>query len=317
MFLLLVLVAVCAVLVIGGRKTLQPLCHLLSILLLLPSFLFAAACLVMKEATNRTLFYFIDVIISFVVAMYPWGTLVLLVCLALLVAAGFHSRWRRLAASTVAALVIASAVVMHTIAGLPEKPDDWIFFIPGILSLLIAGGLFMASGRKAGEFTFQYPGGMRIGSGLHEEALAGLLGQPGFERREKGGAGWVWYHLPALQEGAVTIDIELGFHDGALQQISLFQDDPALYGTGDRTGQENKEQLRAENTRSWLRARGFPVGHYAWGEVWAAYDPRSNFGSGGVRYSREARRPAPARSPEVKLPSGSHHFCHNPGNSLP
>lgn len=297
MFLLLVLLAVLAVLVIGGRKTLKPLCHLLSVLLVLPSFLFAVACLVMQKATERTFFYFLDVIMSFVIAMYPWGTLVSLVCLALLLAAGCQARWRRLAAATTAVLAVGSAGVMCLVAGLPAKLGDEWFFLPGALGLLIAGALVAFPGAKMREFMLQYPGGLRIGAGMREEALADLRGQPGFRPRETGADGWAWYCLPALRDGSVAVAVELGFRDGTLQQISLYHDDPILYGPGAK----DKEHVRAENTRTWLRAKGFPVGVYPWGEVWTSYDPRSDFGSGGVRYNHAACGRAPTLPTSVVM----------------
>lgn len=290
MFLLLVLIALCVVLVVGGRKTLKPLCHCLSVLLVLPSFLFAAACLVMQKATERTLFYFLDVIMSFIIAMFPWGTLVSLVCLALLLAAGCRASWRRLAAATVAALAVGSAAVMYFVANLPERSGDAWVFLPGALGLFIAGVLIVFPEGRTREFALQYPGGLRVGADLREDALADLRGQPGFRQRGTGTDGWTWYCLPTFRESSVAIAVELGFRDGVLHQISLYHDDPVVYGTG---GQD-KEHIRAENTRTWLRAKGFPVGVYSWGEVWTSYDPRSNFGGGGVRYNQPARGQTPA-----------------------
>ncbi len=300
-------ITVFAGLVIGGRKTLQPLFHLLSVLLLLPSFLFACACLVLQAVTTRgSLFGFFDAIFSFVAAMYPWGTIVMLVGFAVLLAAGFRARWRRAAAGVVLALLLGSAAVMHWLAGMPDDPGQWWFFVPGLLSLLIAGGLLAVARPTAGPFVLQWPGGPRIDRDLREEALAAFRGQPGFRLREAGAAGWTWCHLPTFQDGPTPIDLELGFQDGTLRQISLFHDEPTLYGADEAAQPTNREHLRAEKTRVWLRSKGFPVGSYPWGEVWANYDPRSDFGSGGVRYAIVADRRAmipvrPATTP-ARLP---------------
>lgn len=294
MFLLVILVVVSAVLIHGGRKTLRPLFHLLSVLLVLPSVLFAGACLALRQAVaHDSVFGFFDAILSFVVVMYPWGTAVLLACLLTLVAAGFRARWRRTAAGAVIVLAVGSATVMHQVAGMPADADQcWLLF-PGLLSVLIAGWLVFTRRPGSREFALRHPGGFCIDRYLREKTLREFQGRPGFARQPEGAAGWAWYTLPTFRDGALPLGVKLGFQRGALQQINLFHDDPALYGATGETGPADKERLRASNTRDWLRAKGFPVGSYPWGEVWVGYDPRSDFGSGGVRYTPSAT-PGPA-----------------------
>lgn len=119
------------------------LLHLLSVLLVLPSFLFASACLMLKRAFTRGSFWaFLDTIFSFLVVMLPWGMAVMIVGFLTLVAAGFSAEWRHAAAGAVIGLAVGSAAIMHRIAALKEWDQVW-FYVPGLASALIAGWVFL------------------------------------------------------------------------------------------------------------------------------------------------------------------------------
>ena len=83
--------------------------------------------------------------------------------------------------------------------------------------------------------------------------------------------------------------------------------DDALYGTSWGDWSQEKEQLRARHTEDWLRTMGHPTGTFAWGEVWAGYDPKAASGGGGVRYfveqtgSRQGRDYATVRLATLRL----------------
>ena len=134
------------------------------------------------------------------------------------------------------------------------------------------------------DFELSYPNGPHIHRGLTEAALKEFVGRIELKVRDVG-TGWVWYRLPTFLDGELGIGIELGFNQGDLRELTLFHDDPATYGKDWNDWSEKKEQLRAETTRSWLYAKGFPTGHHSWGEVWSYYDAKSGFGAGGVRYA--------------------------------
>ncbi|MFD1700084.1 hypothetical protein ACFSB1_12160 [Halopseudomonas phragmitis] len=133
------------------------------------------------------------------------------------------------------------------------------------------------------DFELNYPGGPYIHRGLKEQELREFLGRLDINVRDVG-TGWVWYRLPTFFDGELGIGIELGFSQGNLRELTLFHDDP-VYGKSWNDWSEEKEQLRAETTRSWLQAKGFQTGNHSWGEVWSYYDAKSGFGSGGVRYA--------------------------------
>ncbi|RPJ56109.1 MAG: hypothetical protein EHM12_10815 [Dehalococcoidia bacterium] len=99
--------------------------------------------------------------------------------------------------------------------------------------------------------------------------------------------GWIWYRLPDWVQGSLIIGVELAFHNGTLESIHFY---PRGESESDEIDSwkdlsEEKERLRAEAAASWLRARGFPLGRYKWGEVWAGYDAKGAVGLGLVRYS--------------------------------
>jgi hypothetical protein len=134
------------------------------------------------------------------------------------------------------------------------------------------------------EFELKYPSGLYIHRGFKEIEIEQFLDMLEITVRDLG-TGWVWYRLPTFVDGGVGIGTELGFNCGNLQEITLFHDDPAIYGADWNDWSETKEKLRAENTLCWLQRRGFDPGQYHWGEVWSYYDTKSRFGSGGVRYA--------------------------------
>lgn len=134
------------------------------------------------------------------------------------------------------------------------------------------------------EFELNYPNGPHIQRGLAETALKEYLGRMELKVRDLG-TGWVWYRLPTFLDGSLSIGIELGFNQGHLKEITLFHDDPAIYGKDWSDWSEEKEKHRAEIIRSWLQSKGFQTGCHSWGEVWSYYDAKSGFGAGGVRYA--------------------------------
>lgn len=96
--------------------------------------------------------------------------------------------------------------------------------------------------------------------------------------------GWIWYTLPQVQDGNVLLSCVLAFKDGTISTVQISDGSPQ-FGTSWSDWSEAKEQLRAESIAAWLTAQGCPPARYAWGEVWAAYDPQGGVASGGVRYT--------------------------------
>jgi hypothetical protein len=134
------------------------------------------------------------------------------------------------------------------------------------------------------EFELHYPDGPHIHRGLTEATMRRFASHLEIKIRDVG-TGWVWYRLPTFLDGTLGIGVDLGFNHGRLEQLTLFHDDPAIYGEDWSDCSEKEEKLRAETTHSWLRAKGFQIGRHSWGEVWSHYDAKSGFGAGGVRYA--------------------------------
>ncbi|MDB6174154.1 MAG: hypothetical protein JWL59_3465 [Chthoniobacteraceae bacterium] len=134
------------------------------------------------------------------------------------------------------------------------------------------------------EFELQYPGGPLITQGVQEPVILQLQESISIKRRDMR-TGWVWYTLPSFPDAGISLIISLGFVDGFLREISIAHDDTTLYGRGWDDWSEEKEILRAENTAKWFKKKGFELGTFSWGSIWASYDPKGGFGSGGVRYT--------------------------------
>lgn len=141
----------------------------------------------------------------------------------------------------------------------------------------------------AAPFELLHPQGLRIARGLSSAQLlhahAALV-----ETSSEPGAGWATHRLHPWMDGGLRLGVELMFHHGLLAECHLWRDDGATCAGSWEGWSERKERQRARALRDWLAARGSPVGVYAWGEIWAQYEPRSGFGGGGVRYADAANR---------------------------
>ena len=130
-------------------------------------------------------------------------------------------------------------------------------------------------------FTLDHPFGISISSTLNESSL------PTSEMIEKRDmdTGYVWYDLAPTELHNQHIAMSLCFHHGTIHTLSIypFHEDGSTKSWGDWS--ETTERQNTEIIKTWLTARGYPVGLYSWGEVWAGYDAKSASGYGGVRYN--------------------------------
>jgi hypothetical protein len=134
------------------------------------------------------------------------------------------------------------------------------------------------------EFSLIHPAGLIVSRALGEEAFLAL--NPGSTHRDMGN-GWVWYQLPTFMDAGVTVAVALGFNLGTLEQITLSDVDPK-YGSSWEDWSEKQEHLRAGAISAWLKDKGFPLGNYHWGTVWAGYDAKGGIGQGRVRFAPSA-----------------------------
>jgi hypothetical protein len=130
------------------------------------------------------------------------------------------------------------------------------------------------------EFVLQHPCGLTISRRLAESDVAAVHGAT----RQDMGTGFVWYSLPMASICGSEVAMRLCFHESALDSLHVALADPGLYGGSWGDWSEERERLRAKNTEDWLRTLGYSTGTFAWGEVWAGYDPKGASGGGGIRY---------------------------------
>lgn len=132
----------------------RPLLHLLSIFLVLPSVLLAAAFVILGRAiAAQSLPGILLQLLADALFVFPWGLLAALVTLLLIASGGFFAQTRRAAGLFVALLGIGSfVVVLATILGHSRiSVDDLPFFIPGIVATCL--GLWIALGDRTGRGT--------------------------------------------------------------------------------------------------------------------------------------------------------------------
>lgn len=131
------------------------------------------------------------------------------------------------------------------------------------------------------KFEIKLPNGIVLSSELTEGVVSKL---PDVQPREIGN-GYVWYLLPTFEIDAVQVVFDLCFWEGNLKDINLSLSNPDLYGNSWNDFSEAKETLRAKHTEKWLASKGYSVGKYTWGSVWAGYDGKGGVGHAVVRYN--------------------------------
>jgi len=130
-------------------------------------------------------------------------------------------------------------------------------------------------------FVLEHPCGLRVERSLQESLVQQV---DGVSSRDMG-TGYVWYRLPLAEIAGRRISMSVCFHEHRLESLSLADVDPE-FGTSWDDWSEAKEKARADATKRWLEAVGYPVGDYDWGVVWAGTDPKTGDGGGGVRFAR-------------------------------
>ena len=114
------------------------LAHLLSITLLLPGLIFAAAFLALDHVTSQTGWLaFLSALLNVWIAMLPWVIASFFVLLALAIL-GFSARHRWAAALCVATIVAGSTSILLWLGDIPSTPANASFFVPGAVAFLIA-----------------------------------------------------------------------------------------------------------------------------------------------------------------------------------
>jgi hypothetical protein len=136
---------------VNGQSPVRPLLHLVSIFLVLPSVVLAAAFIMLGRAiAAQSLPGILWQLLTDVLFVFPWGMLGALLALLLIAAGGFVAQTRRVAGLCVAVLGIGSiAVLLTTILGYSRITLDQLpFFIPGVVASCI--GLWFAAGDRNG-----------------------------------------------------------------------------------------------------------------------------------------------------------------------
>lgn len=129
----------------------RPLLHLLSIILVLPSVLLAAAFIILGRAiATKSLLGILWQLLADALWLFPWGILGAGATILLIAAGGFFAQTRRLAGLCVALLGLGSIVVLltmilsHSDVSLSDVP----FFVPGIVATGIGIWLAAIDGRN-------------------------------------------------------------------------------------------------------------------------------------------------------------------------
>lgn len=135
-------------------------------------------------------------------------------------------------------------------------------------------------------FSLEHPAGIHVSRDLPEAEVRDI---PDVRRRDMG-TGYVWYDLPSFRQGSEEIWVSLCYFKSALLSISVGMESPALPGSlHELSG--TRELRRAEMIASWLDSKGWKLGRYPWGEVWAYRDPKTGDGCGGVHFGSPHRSP--------------------------
>jgi len=123
----------------------RPLLHLISILLLLPNLVFATYFMLLGHAIGGATFLgVLDRLASDALALMTWGVFAIGAAFLAILIGGFFVQTRWLTASCVAVLSNASLAVLIVLGSAPYTFGQWLFLLPGALSLGISGWLATA-----------------------------------------------------------------------------------------------------------------------------------------------------------------------------
>lgn len=133
--------------------------------------------------------------------------------------------------------------------------------------------------RATGEVTLA--SGVRLGPALtRKQLLASPLGK-GVE--EKPRAPWITIRTANQRISGREFLVVLYFHEDALKEIHLSDDDPKFGTSWDDADEVGKKAAHD----GWLKSLlGDPPYAYPWGEVFSTYDPRAEYSSITVRFGK-------------------------------
>jgi hypothetical protein len=116
--------------------------HVLSVVLLLPSLIFASAFLFLGHAiAQQSLLGFFLQLLADASWLVSWGLLAAGAIAVLIVAGGFSIRFRWLASLMIALLALVSGLLVAGLSSSPVTLNNALFFLPGLVSLCIGGWL--------------------------------------------------------------------------------------------------------------------------------------------------------------------------------
>ena len=122
----------------------RPLLHLMSVVLVLPGVVLAAAILILGHAiATSSLFGFFGALLEVALWLIPWGILAAIAAVLALVASGFSVRFRWLAGIAVAAFAIGSSAVVLTLSARHDNfsAGQLMFFLPALIAASIGAWL--------------------------------------------------------------------------------------------------------------------------------------------------------------------------------
>lgn len=113
----------------------RPLLHVVGVLCLLPSVLFASAFLALGHAIAAgTLLGFFEQLLVMAAWLIPWGALAGFAIFLALLSASFSRRLRWFAGLCMAGFAVGSSAVILALGSQPTSLDQLPFFLPALIS---------------------------------------------------------------------------------------------------------------------------------------------------------------------------------------
>ena len=132
-------------------------------------------------------------------------------------------------------------------------------------------------------FTFDHPAGVSVAPYLREAELLQAVPDAASRKRDMK-TGWVWYDLAPFADAECRVSFSIAFYGGVIREVRIGISHPE-FGTGWGDWSDAKEEMRVQRLTKWLKARGYDLGKYPWGEVWADRDVKTGHGNAGIRYA--------------------------------
>lgn len=135
---------------------------------------------------------------------------------------------------------------------------------------------------KMERFTLELPNGISVSPELQENEVSSKRDVTKHDM----GNGYVWYFYTATSFKSEDVSFSFCFLNQTIMSLNIALSDKEKYGSGWDDFSEEKEKLRAFDTKIWLNKTKINPSCKSWGDLSVGYDSKGGCGSAIIRFRR-------------------------------